>query len=207
MLPDSPKAGPDCLVSILPKLEVSGWNPISQLSIFRTAFCDGSITLKYNVIKSETFGAGNANYSTYSTNTWGVHGMKYPQNGLKKLFVLSSMILLLFGWPSGARASDDVEYTNLNVHVTDAKTGEPLKAARLTLQFVRPREGFLSRSKKVSFSGKTDSQGHYKFANVPKGQFRLIVTAEEHQTYGKNMILERDNQLFEIKLRVPQPLE
>jgi hypothetical protein len=133
--------------------------------------------------------------------------MMTRQHAFRKLLVLSGMMLAILGWAAWARAGDDVQYTNVNVHVTDAKTGEPLKAARLTIQFVRPREGFFSRSKRISYAGKTDSHGHYRFMDVPKGEFHLIVTADDHQSYGKNMVLERDNQLFEIKLRPPQPLE
>jgi hypothetical protein len=34
----------------------------------------------------------------------------------------------------------------------------------------------------------------------------LIVTAEHHQSYGKEIELEEDNQVIEVKLKKPQPL-
>jgi hypothetical protein len=62
------------------------------------------------------------------------------------------------------------------------------------------------RSKLTTYSAKTNHEGRYTFTNIPKGSFYLFVTAEDHQSYGKELELERDNQLFEVKLRKPQPV-
>jgi hypothetical protein len=33
-----------------------------------------------------------------------------------------------------------------------------------------------------------------------------MITATAHQSYGKELQLDQDNQVFEIKLKKPQPL-
>jgi hypothetical protein len=34
----------------------------------------------------------------------------------------------------------------------------------------------------------------------------LTVTAPDHQSYGKELQLEKEDQVFEVKLKKPQPL-
>ena len=101
-----------------------------------------------------------------------------------------------------ARAAS-VEYTSLNVVVKDAETSQPIFQARLTLQFREPT-GKLHHW--ISYSAKTNLQGRCKFTNIPKGTIHMVVTAERHQTFGKDFELERDNQVIEVTLRKPQPL-
>ena len=90
---------------------------------------------------------------------------------------------------------------SLTVVIKEAETGDPISQARLTLTF---RQGKLHRS--ISYSAKTNAQGRYRFTNIPKGTVRLIVTAEHHQSFGKEIELEEDNQVIEVKLKRPQPL-
>jgi hypothetical protein len=111
---------------------------------------------------------------------------------------------LEFGIPP---QSEEAERTNVTVEVTDAQTGQPINQARLTLDFTEPGDpSKLKRSKKLSYSAKTNTQGHYKFPNLPKGTIRLIVTAERHQTFSKEFELEKEDQVIEVKLKKPQPL-
>jgi hypothetical protein len=93
---------------------------------------------------------------------------------------------------------------SLIVVVKEADTGDPINQARLTLIFRGP--GSLHRSKTISYSAKTNPQGRYKFTGIPKGTVRLVVTADHHQSFGKEIELEEDNQVVEIKLKKPQPL-
>jgi Carboxypeptidase regulatory-like domain len=100
-----------------------------------------------------------------------------------------------------ARAEDE---TNIHVVVKDAKSGDPIFQAHLTLQF---REGGkLKRDKWISYSAKTDKQGKYVFRHINKGAIRLMVTAPEHQTFGKEYEIEKDNPVIEVSLRKPQPM-
>jgi len=109
-----------------------------------------------------------------------------------------------FGTPT---QSEEAERTNVMVVVTDAQTGQPINQARLTLEFTEPGDpSKLKRSKKLSYSAKTNPQGHYKFPSLPKGTIRLIVTAERHQTFSKEFELEKQDQVIEVKLKKPQPL-
>jgi len=96
---------------------------------------------------------------------------------------------------------------NLIVEVKDSETGEPISQARLTLQFQEP--GDMSRfkpTKKLAYSAKTNAQGRYKFTNINKGTIHLFVTADRHQSFGKEYELTENNQVVEVRLKKPQPL-
>jgi hypothetical protein len=103
--------------------------------------------------------------------------------------------------------AEEVVRTNVHVVVTEADTGKPINQARLTLRFRVPGDpGKLRIPKTISYSAKTNSQGRYKFTDIPKGTILLLVTAERRQSFGKEIELEEDNQVVEVKLRKPQPL-
>lgn len=98
-------------------------------------------------------------------------------------------------------------YTNLTVLVTDADTGQPIGQARLTLQFREPGDKWkLKRSKLISYSAKTNAQGRYRFTDIPEGSVRLIVTDEQHQTYGKDVAISKAHAIIDVKLKKPHPL-
>ena len=99
------------------------------------------------------------------------------------------------------------ETTTVVVVVKESDTGTPISQARITLQFTQPSDvGKLRKSKKLAYSAKTDTQGRCKLMEINKGPIVLMVTADGHQSYGKQLQLERDNQVFEVKLKKPQPL-
>ena len=104
---------------------------------------------------------------------------------------------------AGSAAS--AERTSVNVLVKDAETDQPIYQARLTLRFREPG-GKLRRSKWLSFSAKTNAQGRYRFTLIPKGAVRLTVTAEHHQTFSREFEVDKDNEVLEVKLKLPQPL-
>jgi len=111
--------------------------------------------------------------------------------------------LALFGTRDPAWA-DDVGRTSLTVVVKDAASDQPIANAHLTLNFREPRK--MKRDRTLSYSAKTNPQGRYRFVHIPKGTIHLLVTAERHQSFGQDLELEQDNQVFEIKLKKPQPL-
>jgi hypothetical protein len=119
--------------------------------------------------------------------------------GARLLLTAGAAALLFPQLP--ARAADR---TNLYVVVMDSQSGEPINQAHLTLQFGEPAK--FGRTKPIAYSAKTNAQGKCKFPDIPKGPFRLIVTAEHHQTFGRDYKLEEDNQVVEVKLKKPQPL-
>ena len=99
------------------------------------------------------------------------------------------------------------ETTSVIVIVKESDTGEPISQARLTLQFTEPGgPSRFGKARKVSYSAKTDTQGRYKFSEINKGTILLSITATGHQSFGKELQLEKNNQVFEIKLKKPQPL-
>lgn len=95
----------------------------------------------------------------------------------------------------------------MNVLVKDAESGQPISQAHLTLEF---REaGSLQKLKTPkfhSYSAKTNPQGRYRFPDVPRGPVRLVVTADRHQTFSKTFQVDKDNPVFEVHLKKPQPL-
>ncbi len=96
------------------------------------------------------------------------------------------------------------EPTNDTVNVKDSETGEPLGQAAVTIKFTEPVT--FGPGKKFSYSSKTDAQGRCKVYGVNKGSITLMVTALHHQSYGKQLELDHDNKVFEVKLKKPQPL-
>jgi predicted TIM-barrel fold metal-dependent hydrolase len=85
--------------------------------------------------------------------------------------------------------------------VKEADTGAPISQARITLAF---KPGKLHHT--TTYGAKTDAQGRYRFSDIPKVTVRLLVTADHHQTFGKEIELEENDQVIEVKLKKPQPL-
>ncbi len=130
-----------------------------------------------------------------------------------KLFVAAwvATSLLLFGGLSSSAhaqgAKPSTETTNMTVVVKEYDTGEPVSQAHVTLQFSIPHSQAIPRkAKQISYNAKTDPQGRCKLSGINKGPIVLTVTADGHQSYGKQLQLEKDNQVFEVRLKKPQPL-
>jgi hypothetical protein len=102
-----------------------------------------------------------------------------------------------------AQARSRPPLTNVIVLVTDTPTNKPVFQARLTLEFRDPES---RRGKIMSFSAKTDLQGKYRFTFIPMGPVLLLVTDPNHQSFGKQFQITRQNQLLKVSLRRPQPL-
>jgi hypothetical protein len=133
--------------------------------------------------------------------------MTYPIHFRRRGSELAcALSVLFFLVPMTTRARPD-EQTSLTVVVKEADTNDPINQAHLTLQFRKPGDaGKLKLPKHLAFTAKTNSQGRYRFANIPKGTIRLLVTADRHQSFGKEFELTEDNQVIEVKLKRPQPL-
>ena len=130
-----------------------------------------------------------------------------------KLFVaawVATSLLLFpglspFAHAQGAKPNSEI--TNMTVTVKESDTGQPISQARITLQFTSPGgPSRFGKSQKLVYNAKTDAQGRYKFMDINKGKIVLTVTAAGHQSYGKELQLEKNNQVFEVKLKKPQPL-
>jgi hypothetical protein len=136
----------------------------------------------------------------------GVHKSRNARGLIAFLFVVAVGLLVALATQQ-AKGDDSPDRTAVYVVVKDAKTGDPIANARLTLQFHEPGGvARLKRPKMISYSAKTNPQGRYKFTRIPKGTIRLLVTADHHQTFGQEFEVEKDNQVIEVKLRKPQPL-
>ncbi|MGO8733283.1 MAG: carboxypeptidase-like regulatory domain-containing protein [Terriglobia bacterium] len=119
-----------------------------------------------------------------------------------RTWVFVGAAIMLFCGVSKSAPQQPIPQANLTVVVKEADTGDPISQARLTLSFQPP--GRLRHS--VSYGAKTNAQGRYQFTEIPKGTVHLSVTAEHRQSYGKEIELEEDNQVIEVKLKRPQPL-
>jgi len=120
--------------------------------------------------------------------------------------IIAALLFLSGAARAGAQTARS-ETTTAIIVVKDYDSGDPISQAHLTLQFYEPGGAArLNTTKKHAYSGKTDTQGRYKFIEINKGTIVLTVTAPGHQTYGRELQLEHDNQVFEIKLKKPQPL-
>ncbi len=92
--------------------------------------------------------------------------------------------------------------TTVRVQVNDAKSGEPIFQAHLTLRY-RVQGGFMRHTKIVSYTAKTDKSGKSEFPVVPMGTITLMVTAPDHNTFGKEFEITKDEQLIKVKLQKP----
>jgi hypothetical protein len=123
------------------------------------------------------------------------------------LLVLGITALLLSVTLPLSAEDESQESGSLIVEVKEADTGKPIYQARLTLSFREPGDPVkLKRPKRISYSAKTNAQGRYKFLDIPKGTVLLMVTSPHRQSYGKELEFQKDNQVFEVKLRKPQPV-
>jgi len=116
------------------------------------------------------------------------------------IWICVGIVILLSGVVYNSAQQPPIPEFSFNVVVKEAETGEVISQARLTLQF---KSGKLHRN--VTYGAKTNAQGQYTFTHIPKGTVLLIATAERHQSFGKEIELEQDNQTIEVKLKKPQP--
>jgi hypothetical protein len=125
-----------------------------------------------------------------------------------KLFVaawIATNLLLFASLNRSAYAQGaNHEPTNVIVNVKEADTDEPVSQASVTLQFTEPAAFGLG--KKHTYNAKADAQGRCKLFGINKGTIVLMVTAAHHQSYGKELQLDHDNQVIEVRLKKPQPL-
>jgi len=132
---------------------------------------------------------------------------QHREQGWYRIAILAGGLALLTVvalLPSSALRAADVPTTNVNILVTDAETGQPISQARLTLQFEEQGRKVHVTPKIISLSAKTNVQGRYRFVGIPRGSIRVLVIADRHQTANKEFQVDRDNPLFEVKLRKPQ---
>ena len=128
--------------------------------------------------------------------------MLRPNHLRFRTWVFVGAEILLFCGVCKPAQQQPIPEVSLTVVVIEAETGDPVSQARLTLTF--KQQGRLHRS--ISYSAKTNAQGRYRFTNIPKETIRLLVTADRHQSFGKEIEVEEDNQVIEVKLKKPQPL-
>ncbi|MGH9453647.1 MAG: carboxypeptidase-like regulatory domain-containing protein, partial [Terriglobia bacterium] len=95
--------------------------------------------------------------------------------------------------------------TSLIIYVKEASNNHPIFQARLTLQF-NNHGGKLRKRGLITYNAKTNPQGRYRFTGIPFGTIRLIVTAQNHQTFSHEFQVTKNNQVINVKLKPPHPL-
>ena len=110
------------------------------------------------------------------------------------------LVMAAFLTPIRTWAADE---TSIQVVVKDASDNEPIYQAQLTLKFKIPQR--YRHEKWISYSAKTDKKGECIFHHITKGPIVLMVTAKDHQSFGKQYQIEKDDPVIEVKLRRPQP--
>jgi Carboxypeptidase regulatory-like domain len=113
----------------------------------------------------------------------------------------AAALMLVSSLPRRAVCADDE--TSLRVVVKEASDGKPIFQAQLTLKFKIPQK--FRQPKWISYSAKTNKKGEYVFRRVNKGPYHLMVTADGHQSAGKQGEIDSDNSTIEVELRKPQP--
>jgi len=126
-----------------------------------------------------------------------------PRKGFIPLLACAAPLMLAVLTSAHAQ-TEVVPRTSITVAVKEAETGQPISNAHLTLQFMEPRK--YRAAKPMAFSAKTNSQGRYKFQDIPKGTIHLTVTSEHRQSFGKEFEVTEDNPVIEVQLKKPQPL-
>jgi hypothetical protein len=104
--------------------------------------------------------------------------------------------------------ADSPNLITVSVVVTDSQTGQPVNQAHLTLVFQTPKDpnNAFKRSRTISYTGKTDAQGHCRFVYIPEGPVKLMVTEDRHQAFGQTFNVSKDHSTLEVKIKPPQPL-
>lgn len=131
-------------------------------------------------------------------------------NKLRSAACVVTGLLLFASLGISARAQQgnpNNETTNITVIVKEDGSGQPIGQAHITLEFFESHgQSTWRKPKKISYNAKTDAEGRCKLLDVTKGHIILTVTEPSYQSYGKELQLQKDNQVFEVKLKKPQPL-
>ena|SRR5690348_3961267 len=115
---------------------------------------------------------------------------------------LGTTLVIAVALATPARLAAAEQMTTVHVQVNDAVSGDPIFQAHLTLRYRVPG-GFMRHTRIVSYTAKTDKNGKSQFPVVPRGAITLMVTAPDHNTFGKEFDITKDNQLIEVKLQKP----
>lgn len=126
----------------------------------------------------------------------------WNEASLARLVAIFGLVMLM-AIPGTLLAARQI--TTVHVLVKDATSGEPIYQAHLTLRY-RQQGGFMHRSKIISYSSKTDKKGRCQFPVVPMGTITLMVTAPDHNTFGREFQITKQNQRIEVKLQKPHPV-
>lgn len=131
-------------------------------------------------------------------------GNRKPSITLLRLAAVTALLAAIFVLPAAsALARKHPPLTEVHVLVTDSKTNKPIFQAALTLEF---RDASSRFGKVVSLSAKTDLHGTYTFRFIPMETVVLVVTAPNHQSFGKKFSITEPNQTIKAVMEPPQPL-
>ncbi len=122
---------------------------------------------------------------------------------VRSFILILALAAVALALPAKKRPPED---TTVTVTVKDRETEKPIKNAQLTLRFKDSGKGVFKRSKRRSWTGKTNSRGFYRFKFVRQGQLVLFVTAEHYQSFGEEYEIYQDEASIEVGMKKPKPL-
>ena len=103
---------------------------------------------------------------------------------------------------SAGRLAAEEDRVRLEITVTAATPGEPIKNASVYVRYKKARA--LRKDKTISLSLKTNPDGTAIVPEVPEGQVLVQVIAEGWKTYGEFHEVKSPKQSIEIKLVRPK---
>lgn len=103
---------------------------------------------------------------------------------------------------SAGRLAAEEDRVRLEITVTAATSGEPIKNASVYVRYKKARA--LRKDKAISLSLKTHPDGTAIVPEVPEGRVLVQVIAEGWKTYGEFHEVKSPKQSIEIKLVRPK---
>ncbi|MEE9235281.1 MAG: carboxypeptidase-like regulatory domain-containing protein [Candidatus Acidoferrales bacterium] len=120
------------------------------------------------------------------------------------ILAVAALVVGLPAWSAAEKEDkDDKGRVRLEVHLTAAETGKPIRGASVYVKFTEER--LLWRDKKRQWSLKTNQEGKAIFpVPLPEGRVLVQVVAEGWKTYGRYHRLKGPKHILEIKLKEPR---
>lgn len=113
-------------------------------------------------------------------------------------FAVAALVVLA----SAGRLAAEEDRVRLEITVTAATSGEPIKNAAVYVRYKKARA--LRKDKTISLSVKTNPDGAAIVPEVPEGQVLVQVIAEGWKTYGEFHEVKSPKQSIDIKLVRPK---
>ncbi len=93
-------------------------------------------------------------------------------------------------------------FAKLRIEVKAGDENKPIGNASVYIRYDEPH-GVFRRKKEIELSFKTNQDGSVKVPEVPRGKVLVQVVAPGWHTFGRWYVVEKEEELIEIKLEKP----